>query len=160
MIKHIGIEEINKMDRFYRANFINALSGFKSAQLIGTKSESGVENLAVFQNIVHLGADPALIGCINRPIEATPHTLSNIEKTGFFTINAIQAKQIQQAHQTSAKYPENISEFAATGFTPVYKNEFFAPYVNESTVQCGLELIEIIPIKHNRTFLIIGKVMV
>lgn len=159
MIRHFGIEEINKMSRFYRANFINALSGFKAAQLIGTKSKSGIENLALFQNIVHLGADPALIGCINRPREATPHTLSNIEQTGYFTLNAIHSDWIQKAHQTSAKFPENVSEFSATGLTPTYKNDFHAPYVGESMVQCGLETIEIIPIQHNGTFLIIGKVI-
>lgn len=158
MIKLFEIDDINRMSRFYRANFINALSGFKSAQLIGTKSESGIENLALFQNIVHLGADPALIGCINRPREATPHTLQNIENTGYFTLNAIHKNWIDNAHQTSAKYPDEISEFSKCGLTPIYKNEFFAPFVKESSVQCGLKLVNIIPIQHNGTFLIIGEV--
>lgn len=33
-------------ERFYRANFINSLTGFKSASLIGTMNAQGVPNLA------------------------------------------------------------------------------------------------------------------
>jgi flavin reductase (DIM6/NTAB) family NADH-FMN oxidoreductase RutF len=97
----ISPEELNSYDRFYRANLINSLSGFKSASLIGTKNKDGISNLAIFSNIVHLGADPALIGFVNRPLEAAPHTLTNIETTGFYTINHIHAdwadKHIRQA---------------------------------------------------------------
>ena len=100
---HFPINEIKKWDRFYRGNFINSLSGFKSVSLIGTVNNIGQPNLAVFSNIVHIGSDPALIGFINRPIEASPHTLSNIETTGFYSINHIQESFLQRAHQTSAK---------------------------------------------------------
>ena len=75
-----SIAEIQSWDRFTRANFINTLSGFKSLSLIGTVNGKGISNLAIFSNIVHLGADPALIGFINRPLEAAPHTLQSIQK--------------------------------------------------------------------------------
>jgi flavin reductase (DIM6/NTAB) family NADH-FMN oxidoreductase RutF len=155
----ISPDELNSYDRFYRANLINSLSGFKSASLIGTKSETGVSNLAIFSNIVHLGADPALIGFVNRPREAAPHTLKNIEATGFYTINHIQIDWIEQAHQTSAKYAEEISEFAACGFEEEYLNDFTAPFVKASVIKYGMKLMEVIPIKHNNTFFIIGEVV-
>ncbi len=59
MSKHFSLSELQTWDRFTRANFINSLSGFKSLSLIGTVNGNGVSNLAVFSNIVHLGADPA-----------------------------------------------------------------------------------------------------
>lgn len=155
----ISPDELNSYDRFYRANLINSLSGFKSASLIGTKSETGVSNLAIFSNIVHLGADPALIGFVNRPREAAPHTLTNIEATGFYTINHIHTDWTDQAHQTSAKYAEDVSEFDACGFEEEYINNFSAPFVKESVIKYGMKLMEVIPIKHNNTFFVIGEVV-
>jgi flavin reductase (DIM6/NTAB) family NADH-FMN oxidoreductase RutF len=105
-----------------------------------------------------LGADPALVGFINRPREAAPHTLANIEATGSYTINHIQEDIIEKAHQTSAKYAQDISEFDAVGLTPQYLPEITAPFVKESKVKYSLSLVEIIPIKHNNTFLILGSI--
>jgi len=153
----ISSDELNSYDRFYRANLVNSLSGFKSASLIGTKNKSGFSNLAIFSNIVHLGADPALIGFVNRPREAAPHTLKNIEATGFYTINHIHTNWIEKAHQTSAKYADNVSEFDACGFEEEYLNNFPAPFVKESAIKYGMKLIEVIPIRHNNTFFVIGE---
>lgn len=155
---YISINEIKEWKRFYRANFINCLSGFKPVSLIGTISQNKKPNLAIFSNIFHLGADPALIGFINRPITASTHTISNIEATQQFTINHIQKPFVAKAHQTSAKYDVEVNEFDETGLTAVYKNNFTAPFVAESNVQIGLDLVEIIPIKYNETFMIIGAV--
>ena len=128
-MKYYSINEINSWDRFYRANFINSISGFKPVSLISTVDKSGIPTLAVFSNIVHLGADPALIGFINRPRLAAPHTLSNIEQSGFYTINHIHPSFVAKAHQTSAKYDEGISEFDAVGLTPEFREYFQVPYV-------------------------------
>lgn len=147
-----------KWDRFYRANFLNSLSGFKSVSLIGTISENGIPNLAIFSNIVHLGADPALIGFVNRPLAAAPDTIRNIQQTGYYTINHIHEAIYQQAHQTSAKYPADTDEFLATGLTAQYRAGIQAPFVEESKVQYCLSLKEIIPIQWNNTFFVIGAV--
>ena len=156
----ISPEDLNGYDRFYRANLINSLSGFKSASLIGTKNKEGVSNLAIFSNIVHLGADPALIGFVNRPLEAAPHTFANIESTGVYTINHIHIDWVTKAHQTSAKYPKGVSEFTACGFTEEYIEGLTAPFVKESVIKYGMKLKEIIPIKHNNTFFVIGEVTI
>ena len=159
IVKHYSLEEIQGWSRFYRANFVNSLSGFKPVSLIGTTHESGEFNLAIFSNIVHLGADPTLIGFINRPREAAPHTLANIEQNLFYTINHISPEYIDKAHQTSAKYPEGISEFEMVGLTPEIKIDFKAPFVKESMIQYAMELVEVVSIKHNNTFLVIGKMI-
>jgi flavin reductase (DIM6/NTAB) family NADH-FMN oxidoreductase RutF len=152
-----SIAEIQSWDRFIRANFINTLSGFKSLSLIGTVNKAGVSNLAAFSNIVHLGADPALIGFINRPLEAAPHTLKNIQETGFCTVNLVTESMCNQAHQTSAKYPEGVSEFEMTGLTEEYREGWKAPFVEESPVQYLLKFEQVIPIELNGTFLVIGS---
>jgi flavin reductase (DIM6/NTAB) family NADH-FMN oxidoreductase RutF len=106
---------------------------------------------------VHIGADPALIGFINRPTEAAPHTLANIQATEFYTVNHIHSGIFEKAHQTSAKYPEHISEFEAVGLTPLFRPGISAPFVEESKVQYVLKLEEVIPIKLNGTFLVVGS---
>jgi flavin reductase (DIM6/NTAB) family NADH-FMN oxidoreductase RutF len=157
-VKHFSIASIRDWDRFKRANFVNSLSGFRPVSLIATINEQGVSNLGVFSNIVHLGADPALIAFINRPREAAPHTIRNIEIRGKYTINHIHPAFVEKAHQCSAKYPDGVNEFHEVGLTPDYKDDFNIPYVAESRVQMGLELSEIIPLK-NGTFLVVGNLV-
>jgi len=156
-MRYYSIEEITTWERFYRANFINSLSGFKPISLVSTINSDGIANLALFSNIIHLGSDPALIGIVNRPREASPHTLGNIESNGHYTINHVHHSFVEAAHQTSAKYASDVNEYVEVGLTPEYKENFSVPYVKESSVQYGLELSEILPIKANDTFLIIGK---
>ena len=157
MSKHFSLSELQTWDRFDRANFINSLSGFKSLSLIGTVNSKGVSNLAVFSNIVHLGADPALIGFINRPLSAAPHTLQNIQETGIYTVTLVTESMYKQAHQTSAKYPDGVSEFEMTGLTAEFKKGCIAPFVAESPVQYVLKFVQVMPIELNNTFLVIGS---
>jgi flavin reductase (DIM6/NTAB) family NADH-FMN oxidoreductase RutF len=144
-------------ERFYRANFINSLTGFKSASLIGTINAQGVPNLGMFSSMVHIGSDPALIGYINRPVAAAPHTLANIKANGFYTVNHIHPAFLAQAHQTSAKYPDEVNEFTEVGLTEEYIEGVQVPFVKESAIKYLLSLKEIIPIQLNDTFLVIGQ---
>jgi flavin reductase (DIM6/NTAB) family NADH-FMN oxidoreductase RutF len=157
--KHFSINDVNNMETRYRAAFINSLSGFKSASLIGSIDAAGNTNLAIFSSIVHLGANPALIGFVNRPDSTSRHTLENILETKCFTINHINEHIYKQAHQTSARYPKETSEFNATQLTPEFSSIILAPYVKECTIKYGLEFVERHDLKINNTILIIGKVI-
>ena len=110
-IKWFSREDIDAMDSRYRAHFINSLSGVKSANLLGTRSELGEENLAIISSVFHLGANPPLMGMIMRPHSVARHSLENILETGVYTLNHIADSFFAQAHQTSAKYPKEQSEF-------------------------------------------------
>jgi flavin reductase (DIM6/NTAB) family NADH-FMN oxidoreductase RutF len=149
--------EWQSWERFYRANFINSLTGFKSASLIGTINAQGVPNLGMFSSIIHIGSDPALIGYINRPIAAAPHTLANIKANGLYTVNHIHPSFVEKAHQTSAKYPDEVNEFTEVGLTEEYLDGINVPFVKESTIKYLLSLKEIIPIALNATYLVIGQ---
>lgn len=156
---HIDLESIEKMDSRYRANLFNTISGFKSANLIGTIDESGNTNLAIFNSVVHIGANPPYLGFILRPTTVERHTYENIKKTGFYTLNHVHESFIEKAHQTSAKYERKVSEFEACGFEEEYLNEFRAPFVKESKIKLGLHLEEEHLIKTNGTLLVVGKVL-
>ena len=159
MNKEFFSENIEALETRYRAQLINALGGFKSVVLIGTKSNEGQENLAIFNSFFHIGANPALCGIIVRPDVSPRHTLQNILDTKFYTINHLNEGIYTQAHQTSARYPTTKSEFEGTGLTPLYKNDFLAPFVLESNVQLACKLEQKIDLEINGTTLLIGKII-
>ncbi|MFN8276345.1 MAG: flavin reductase [Chitinophagales bacterium] len=150
-------DDIVAMEKRRRTAFINSLSGFKSVSLIGTVAASGQSNLSIFSSVTHLGSNPALIGIVSRP--GGRHSLQNILETGCFTINHIHPAVVKQAHQTSARYAPEVSEFDATGLTPEYHALLPAPYVSESVIKYGLSLVESHELKINGTTLVIGKVV-
>lgn len=75
-------DAILRLDTRQRAALINSLSGFKSLNLIGSISSSKITNLAIFNSVFHLGANPPLMGFIIRPDSVDRHTLQNILDTG------------------------------------------------------------------------------
>lgn len=158
-LSQISFNDIMAFEKEKRTTFVNSLNGFKTVGLIGTKNKAGQTNLAIFNSFVHIGANPPLIGFICRPSSVERHTLENILETGFFTINHINENIFNQAHQTSARYARNQSEFDETGLIEEYKNNFFSPFVKESNVQIGLEFIEKVEISINNTILIIGQIV-
>lgn len=158
MQKYISHAEILGMEQRYRATFINSLGGFKSVNLVGTKNKTRQSNLAIFNSIVHLGANPPLVGMIVRPDSVERHTYENILETGFYTLNHLNETIYKQAHQSSARYLRHESEFEATGLSEEYKNGFLAPFVKESAIQIALELREKHELHINGTILIIGEI--
>jgi flavin reductase (DIM6/NTAB) family NADH-FMN oxidoreductase RutF len=154
-----SLNDILSMDNLHRKNLINSVGGFKSANLIGTTDGEGRHNVAIFNSVVHIGANPPYIGFILRPPTVPRHTYENIKATGWFTINHINQEIVDQAHQTAARYDRQESEFGATGLTPEIGNLLRAPYVAESHIKIGLEYADEEHIKINGTILVIGKVL-
>lgn len=155
-IDKLGIEQLEQR---YRTAFINSLAGFRQAVLIGTNSVDEKTNLAIFNSLIHLGANPALFGLMSRPDSVQRDTLQNILETKEYTLNFIQASEYKKAHQTSARYAKGVSEFEQVGFTPVYHSGFRAPFVEEAVVKMAMQLEESIPITINGTILIIGSIL-
>lgn len=152
-------EQISSLERIFRLNVINSVSGIKPANLIGTRSTDGISNVAVFSSVMHLGSDPALLGFIVRPAGKLPrNTYENLRETGQYTINHVTPAIVERAHYTSAKFPKNVSEFEQCGLTEEYVAGFTAPFVKESTVKLGMQFEEEIPITRNDTILVIGSV--
>jgi flavin reductase (DIM6/NTAB) family NADH-FMN oxidoreductase RutF len=155
---HFTTADIEGFDKLYRLNLVNALSGYKPANLIGTAAADGATNLAIFSSALHLGSDPPLLGLVTRPATVPRHTYENIRATGCYTLNHVHAEFIDQAHYTSANFAREASEFDACGLTPVYRDGFAAPYVAESRLSVGLRLLEELPIRANGTVLLVGAV--
>ena len=150
--------DFQALSRVPRLNLINSCMGYKSANLIGTISKSGLPNLAVFSSITHLGSDPALLGFILRPTTVPRHTYSNIKDLTYFSVNAISQSFVAQAHKTSANYPIDVDEFMVTGIMPEWKNEIIVPFVKESPVQLLCKYVNEYEIKENGTIHVIASI--
>jgi flavin reductase (DIM6/NTAB) family NADH-FMN oxidoreductase RutF len=155
---HFTNTDLQKLERFYRANLVNSVSGYKSANLIGTVADDGHTNLAVFSSLVHLGADPALLAFIQRPLGESGHTYHNIKQNGYYTINHIHRDFVEKAHYTSAKFDREVSEFEACQLTPEWLKGFAAPFVKESQIKIGMRFVQEIPITLNNTIMVIGQI--
>ena len=156
---HFTKDRIDALETRTRAHFINSLSGFKSANLIGTQDIQGNTNLSIVSSVIHLGANPPLVGMIIRPHSVARHTFENILQTGFYTINQVNQSIYTQAHQTSARYDRDESEFDATGLTAEYLMDFKAPFVKESRLKYSVKLAEHQHLAINGTEFVIGEIV-
>jgi flavin reductase (DIM6/NTAB) family NADH-FMN oxidoreductase RutF len=150
--------QLDSMDKHRRTNLINSLSGFKSVNLLGSINAQQQTNLALMSSVFHVGANPPLMGCLLRPHTVPRHSLENVVEMGCFTLNTVTKSLYKQAHQTSARYPRELSEFEAVGLTPEYSDVLSAPYVAQSPVKIGLSLVETQTLSINETVLVIGEI--
>ena len=157
-MKHISKDAISQMEKIERLNLINSCTGYKSANLLATKSQEGKSNVAIFSSITHLGSNPPLIGFIMRPTTIPRDTYKNIRETGYFTVNHITVDMIEDAHHTSANYELGISEFDKTNLEEEYKNDIEIPFVKGSPVQLYCKYVNEYYIKENDTIHVIASI--
>jgi len=155
---HFSQKDINDMQHLYKINLINSCSGYKSANLIGTKSQFGHSNVAIFSSVTHIGSSPALLGFFLRPTSINRNTYDNIKETGYYTINHVHESILNDAHHTSAKYDKTISEFDFTSLEEEYKADYLVPFVKEAPLQLAMKYVEEYHIKANDTILLIGEI--
>ena len=164
---HFDAAALAALDGPYRAMLLNSATGFKPANLVGTRSPDGAHNLALLSSIVHLGSDPALIGCVFRPEVPRArgsHTLHNARSTGEFTLSHVGTAWYRQAHATSARYPDGHSEFEAVGLTPWQfpdgsDGPFLAPAVAEASVRIALRWEDSYTLPANGCTFVVGRVV-
>jgi len=152
-------DDIDAMDKRSRANLINSLSGYKSANLLGTANCQGQTNLALMSSVFHIGANPPLVGVLFRPHSVPRHSLENLMELGVYTLNVVTQQMYKQAHQTAARSPREQSEFAAVGLDEEYSPLLKAPYVAQSFIKTGLSLVETQTLAVNDTVLVIGEII-
>jgi flavin reductase (DIM6/NTAB) family NADH-FMN oxidoreductase RutF len=150
--------DIQNLDKIFKINLINSCSGFKSANLLGSISEDGVSNVAVFSSVTHLGSNPPTLGFILRPTTVPRDTYKNIKDSGIFTINHIHEAIIEDAHHTSAKYPKEVSEFDVTNLEEEFKGEFKAPFVKGAPVQMSMRFIEEVYVPSIDVMLVVSQI--
>jgi flavin reductase (DIM6/NTAB) family NADH-FMN oxidoreductase RutF len=156
--KQYSASDIANMEHRHKAHFVNSLTGFKSANLIGTINANGITNLCVLSSVINLGTDPALIGFVYRQhAHVESNTLDNILTTECFTLNHITAEYLDDAHHTSARYHGEVSEFDHTRFDAQF-GSIAAPYVSQSKIKIGLQFKQTVELPLPGLVMIIGQV--
>tara|TARA_Y100000768_G_C23982801_1_gene686880 strand:+ start:1969 stop:2577 length:609 start_codon:yes stop_codon:yes gene_type:complete len=154
----INKKDINRLDKSYKINLINSIVGAKSANLVSSLSRQGVDNIAVFSSVIHLGSTPPLVGFIIRPQETRiTDTYRNIKYLKRYGISSISSKMIAKSHLTSKKTESAESEYELFNIEKDYIDNFPVPFAKESQIKIGLKFIEEKFIV-NKCRLIVGEV--
>lgn len=153
-MKTFDTSSIDAMAKIPRLNLINSVTGYKSANLIGTCSNEGI-----FSSITHLGSNPALLGFMIRPIATTPRdTYTNIKDNQYFTVNHITSAMIADAHHTSSAYEPGISEFDKTNLESEFLDGQKVPFVKNSPVRLLCKYVNEYPIAENGCIHLIASI--
>jgi len=150
--------DFQKLAKIPKINLLNGCTGYKSANLLVTKSKDNVTNVAIFSSITHLGSEPALLGFILRPTTVQRNTYQNIKENLYFTVNHVTAAMITDAHHTSASYDEFISEFDKTNLEEEYVDDIAIPFVKGSPVQLLCKYVNEYEIIENGTIHLIASI--
>ncbi|WP_339657906.1 flavin reductase [Flavobacterium frigidarium] len=157
-MKEVTTADLSEMEKVKRLNLVNSCTGYKSANLIATQSLEGINNVAIFSSVTHLGSNPAMLGFIMRPTIVVRDTYKNIKETGYFTVNHVTADIIGDAHHTSANYNPEESEFDKTKLNIEFKDSITTPFVKDCPVQLYCKYINEYHIKENGTVHIIASI--
>lgn len=158
-MKTFDAAAIDVMEKIPRLNLINSVTGYKSANLLGTCSKEGILNVAIFSSITHLGSNPPLLGFMIRPVVNTPRdTYQNIKDNKYFTVNHITSAMIADAHHTSATYGDEISEFDKTNLEAEFLDDQKVPFVKGSPVKLLCKYLNEYPIAENGCIHLIASI--
>jgi len=126
-----------------------------------TVSRAGVTNLAPFSFFTVVCVVPPMISLtIGRsPDGGEKDTLRNIRETGEFCFNVVTESVWKEMVVSANGFPEDESEFTATGLTPVPGVKVAAPRVREVPIHFECKLDRIIELGPNRHALVIGEVV-
>jgi flavin reductase (DIM6/NTAB) family NADH-FMN oxidoreductase RutF len=108
----------------------------------GTRSKSGVNNLAPFSFFNAFSANPPIVGFspILHPDGRKKDTLRNVEETRCFTLSCASHKLVKQMSKSAALLGPEQDEFVYSGLTAAQAAHIDAPYVAEALLvfECSL----------------------
>ncbi len=112
----------------------------------GTRSKTGVNNLAPFSFYNCFGSNPPIVGfsTLPRTDGRKKDTLQNIEDTRCFTLNCASYKLVKQMSKCAALLEPEEDEFVHSGLTPAQAQHIDAPYVAEALLVFECTLHDII----------------
>ena len=110
---------------------------------VSTWSANGIANCAPFSffNVISEAPPLCILSFNPRSDGAMKHTLKNIGRTGEFVVNLADEATANAMHASAAEIPENESEFARSGLTPVPAKLVRHPRIGEAPAafECRLE---------------------
>lgn len=113
---------------------------------VGSRSKSGINNLAPFSFYNCFSSKPPIIGfsTIPRADGRRKDTLQNILDTRVFTLNAASHALVKQMSKSAATLEPDEDEFVYAGLTAAQAPNVDAPYVKEALLVFECTLHEVI----------------
>ncbi|MEP6792572.1 MAG: flavin reductase family protein [Ramlibacter sp.] len=126
--------------------------------LITSVNEQGVVNAAPFSMFNMLGEEPPIVMVsINRLQDGMlKHTAENIARTGEFVVHLCDEAMAQQMHRCGERFPADVSELEAVGFTAAPCNLVKPPRIVEAPAAFECTLYETLETTSRQIF--IGQV--
>jgi flavin reductase (DIM6/NTAB) family NADH-FMN oxidoreductase RutF len=126
-----------------------------------TVNKKGIANLAPFSFFTVVCVIPPMISLTiaRNPDGSEKHTLKNVRATGEFCFNVVTHPVWKQMVDSANAFPEDDSEFAETGLTPIPSVKIAAPRVKEVPIHFECKLQQVIELGPNRHPLAIGEVV-
>jgi flavin reductase (DIM6/NTAB) family NADH-FMN oxidoreductase RutF len=126
-----------------------------------TVNKNGVANLAPFSFFTVVCVVPPMISLTiaRNPDGSEKHTLKNVRDTGEFCFNVVTHPVWKQMVDSANAFPEDDSEFAETGLTPIPSVKVAPPRVKEVPIHFECRLHQVIELGPNRHPLVIGEVV-
>jgi flavin reductase (DIM6/NTAB) family NADH-FMN oxidoreductase RutF len=146
------------------AEIYRTLTGAVVPRPIGwasTLSPQGVANLAPFSFFTVVCVAPPMISLTigRRADGGEKDTLKNIRATGEFCFNVVTRPVFEKMVTTGNGFPEDDSEFAEAGLTPIASVKVKTPRVGEVPIHFECRLHQAIELGTSRHTLVIGEVV-
>jgi flavin reductase (DIM6/NTAB) family NADH-FMN oxidoreductase RutF len=124
-------------------------------------SAAGVANLAPFSFFTVVCVSPPMISLtiMRKPDGSEKHTLKNARGSGAFCFNVVTRPVWQEMVDSANGFPEDDSEFAETGLTPIPGVKVNAPRVKEAPIHFECKLERVLELGPKRQALLIGEVV-
>ena len=126
-----------------------------------TVSADGASNLAPFSFFTVVCVEPPMISLtiMRKPDGSEKHTLKNARTTGEFCFNVVTRPVWKEMVDSANGFPEDDSEFAETGLTPIPGVRVKAPRVQEAPIHFECKLERVLELGPKRQALLIGEVV-
>jgi len=113
---------------------------------VGTRSATGLNNLAPFSFYNCFSAAPPIVGfsSIPRPDGRNKDTLQNVQENPCFTLSCVSHALVQQMSKSAATLDPGEDEFVYAGVTAAEASHINAPYVGEALLVFECTLHDII----------------
>lgn len=140
---------------------LNSIIAPRPIGWIGTRSETGVRNLAPYSFFNVFNYTPPIIGFCSL---GAKDSVGNARQTGVFTWNLATRGQAEQVNATSATVPAEVDEYALAGLEPVPATDIAADRVGGAPVSFECRVASIVQLQRADgvaidSWLVLGEVV-
>ena len=150
--------DFSAITEYQRYKLMASLIVPRPIALITTVNEDGVVNAAPFSMFNMLGEEPPIVMVsINRLHDGMlKHTAANIVRSGEFVVHLSDEDMAERMHRCGDRFPADVSELEAVGFTAAPSNHVKPPRIAEAPCAFECTLFETLETASRQIF--IGQV--